>query len=558
MQNSKILSSTLAHATLRGVMMRFLMIFIGTLAMTLSAPLAYAQGDAGRSGLAGKETTVWMIQAPSLDESISLQMRIGLEEALSGEQGRHVIGQEAFEAHVKARNPPAPSCLYGVGDCVSAESMTFDALDLALVVRVKIRKSGGRYEAAYRLIDRRGSASGSDQVVNSTSPRDLAFTLVREIYNATGTVNFVTTPPGATIRVDGSAIGITPMEYRLPIGRHQFSVKLERYKSLESSMEVTSKEITRVEVGLELQPAILIIDNPPPGALLYVEGGPQGVNAEQPVELPPGEYSYEVRAEGFRPRKEVVQLEPGMALHRDAAMESSKLFTGELSEDAILNNRYVMRLFTDISFQNTSFRGARAAQSGELGDLAFERFAPEMGETDLDPRRFFSPRGLRLDFSYMWKNFGLGLLSIAYLTDANEEHRYAAIVEDLETGMEKRADVVRVSRFQVRPFQIQYRRLIDNIAPFAELGLGINFQWVTLVDEGQDDALAYSLRQSEAFWNLELGAQYFFTSNWFVVGRYSFHDHFNLGVGSAHTLSFGVGGAFSNLFGFEPEPPSKL
>ena len=534
------------------------LMIIVTVGGVLKTSVASAQdGSDAVQGIAGNETTVWLLDAPSLEDAVLLQTRIALEEALSGEQGKHVIGQEAFEAHVKSRNPPAPSCLYGEGSCLSAESMAFDALDLALVVRIKIRKSGGRYEAAYRLIDRRGVSEVSDQIAQALSPRDLAFAIVREIYNATGTVSFVTNPPGATVFVDGAAVGQTPFEHRLPIGRHQFSLELEQYKPLESSMEVSSKETTRVEVGLELQSGILIIDDPPPGALLYIEGGPQGVNAEQPVELDAGTYAYELRAEGYRTRKENVTLEPGMALHREARMESSNLFQGEVSQDAILNNRYVLRLSGDISFQNTSFRGARARRNEEeLGDLAFVRFEQEMGESELDPRRFFSTRGLRLDMSYMWQNFGLGLMSISYLTDST--HRYDAVVEDLETGQEKAADVVRVSRFAVRPFQVHYRKLFDNVAPFAEVGLGINFQWVTLVDDGQDDALAYSLRQSEAFWTVELGVQYFFTSNWFAVGRYNFHDHFNLGVGTEHTLSIGVGGAFSNLFGFEPEPPSKL
>ncbi len=549
MQNSK----------LRYLVLPVLM-FIVTLGVSFSAESeAYAQGgqqDAPR-GLAGNETTLWLLDAPSLDESVLLQMRIALEESLTSESGKHVIGQEAFEEHVTSRTPPAPSCLYGDGSCLSAESMAFDALDLALVVRVKIRKSGGRYEAAYRLIDRRGESGSSDRITQALSPRDLAFGLVREIYNATGTVSFVTTPPGAMVYVDGASVGETPLEHRLPIGRHQFSIKLESYKPVESTMEVSSKESTRVELGLELQSGILVVDNPPPGALLYVDGGPQGVNAEQPLELEPGTYTYEIRADGFRDKKETVTLEPGMALHRDAKMESSNLLMREVSEDAILNNRYVLRLSTDISFQNTSFRGARAQRNEpELGDLAFERFEQEDGETELDPRRFFATRGLRLDMSYMWKNFGIGLLSLSYLTDSS--HSYRAIIEDLETGAEKRADVVRVSRFGVRPFQVQYRRLFNNVAPFAEVGLGINFQWVTLVDDGQADEQAYSLRQSEAFWTLELGVQYFFTSNWFAVGRYNFHDHFNLGVGTEHSLSIGVGGAFSNLFGFEPEPPSKL
>ena len=525
-------------------------------ALALLGALAASPQDALAQG---SGATVWFIDAASLDEAIPMQVRIVLEETLTEEQGRHVIGREAFEQYVTSRDPETPPCLYGEGQCVSAESMAFDALDLTLVVRVKIRKSDGQYEAAYRLIDRRGAqGSRSDEIVRAASARDLAIALVREIYDATGEISFDSTPPGANVIVDGAVVGITPMSYRLPIGRHTFALESEGYQIIERSVEVLSEGPTRVEIGLQLKPGVLILDDAPPGAIVDVEGGPQGLDAAQPLELPAGEHAYTVRAEGFRARQERVVIEPGLALHRDAALEQSGLRLGEVNAGAIENNRYVLRLSGDISFQDTSFRGARARGDGggALGDVAFERFEQEEGSSELDPRRFFSTRGLRLDFSYMWRDFGIGLLSLAYLTDSTR--RYAAIVEDLQSGQERFADVVRVSRFQVKPLQLQYRRLIDQVAPFAELGLGINFQWVTLVNRGERDDQAYSLRQSEVFWGASLGAQYFFSSNWFAVGRYSFHDHFNLGVGTEHTLSLGVGGAFSNLFGFEPEPPAKL
>ena len=530
------------------------------LVLAAAAPeaLAQAPGSPPRDqepGLAsGSETTTWLIASPTLDPSIREQVIAGLGQALAGEQGRHLLGEGALREHIASRRPAAPSCLYGANACVSAESMAFDALDLALVIRVKIRRVGRGYEAAYQLLDRRGRP-GSDRIVQGATPRALAFALVREIYDATGLVTFTTTPPGARVLVDGAQLGATPLEYRLPIGEHRFALELEDHRRAEGAVEVTSKEPSSVEVSLELMPGMLIFEQAPPGAQVVLEGRDEPISASQPIELEPGAYSYEIRAQGYASERGSVQIEPGLSARRSGQLEQLNPLLRDITQDEIAYNRYLFRASYDVSLQRTSFRGARV-QDDELGELAFRRFALRQGEVSTDPRRFFATSGLRLDAGYSMGNFGLGVLSLAYLTGAR--NNYPAILEDLQTGQERTVQVLRVSRLQLRPFQLMYRYFWRNIVPTAELGLGLNFQWITVQESGATEEEAFSLRQTEAFWTLELGVQYYLTPNLFATARYNFHDHFNLGVGTEHSISLGVGGAFANVFGFEAEPPEKL
>ena len=524
-------------------------------AAIIAAPTGAMAQEGASPGLADNETTVWLLDGPTLDKATIEQVRTGLEDSLRGEKGKHVLGDEAFSAYVQNRRPAAPACLYGVGPCVSAESLAFDALDVALVIHVKIRKVGGNFEAAYRLIDRRG-APDSDRVVRGTSARDLAIALVREIYNATGLVAFSTSPVGAKVIIDGAVVGNTPMEYRLPIGRHRYSLQLEKYQHAEGVIEVTSKEKSSLQVGLTLRPGILVLEDIPPGALVYIDGKPEPINASQPIELPPGDYRYEVKADGYTTIKDNVRIEPGLSVKRPVTMVRLNPLLREISPDVIVYNRYMFRVNFAQTFQRTSFRGARSERT-DNGELIVRQFTPEPGETTTDPRRFFATRGLRLDFEYYWRYFGLGLLSLSYLRDGNRE--YQTVVEDLSTGVERDVTAIQLDRLQIRPFQITGRYLYRNIVPSATLGLGLNFQWLALQEVGATNPdEAFSLRQTEAFWALEMGVQYFVTPNWFASFRYNFHDHFNLGVGTEHALTFGVGGAFPNIFGFEPEPPDQL
>lgn len=526
------------------------------LAVLVAPTHAVAQGAAGGPtiSLASNGSTVWLFDAPTLPVSTLEQLESGLEEALTGDRGKHVFGERALAEYVKTKRPAAPACLYGQGPCVSAESFAFDALDVSLVIRVMVRKSGGSFEASYELVDRRGQPSPA-RIVQAANARGLAFGLVREIYNATGTVSFTTNPPGARVVVDGAQIGVTPMEHRLPIGRHAFTMQLPEHQIFEGSFEVSGKDPTRVDIGLMLMPGTLLVEQTPPGALVYVDGIAEPFDANQPVELPPGDYTFQIRAQGYESTADRVRIEPGLSARRVADLRELNPLLRDISRDAIAYNRYTFRVSAEQSFQSTSFRGARTTIDDK--DLFFRQFTLEDGESGSDPRRFFAARGLRFDLGYNWDNFGLGLLSIAYLRDTDRS--YAAIVEDLATGDLIPAEVTQVSRLQVRPFQLNYRYFYRNVVPTAELGLGINFQRVAMRDLNVgDDAPVYSLRQTEAFWTLELGVQYFITPNWFALARYNFRDHFNLGVGTEHSIGIGIGGAFPNLFGFEPEPPEKL
>lgn len=63
-------------------------------------------------------------------------------------------------------------------------------------------------------------------------------------------VRVLTTPSGATVRVDGAPQGITPWRGGLEVGRHELNLELPNYKPVQRSLEIRSGEPTQLEFVL--------------------------------------------------------------------------------------------------------------------------------------------------------------------------------------------------------------------------------------------------------------------------------------------------------------------
>lgn len=518
---------------------------------------AEAPSDRGEppAGVSRKEVVLWTFRAAGVPAETVSKVHQGLEASLNGEGGRHLFGEKAFEAYVARQTAPLPRCLEGLEPCVSPQTLAFDALGLTLVIHVDIAREGGeqtgKFTAHYQLVDRRGEVSRESSVEAATA-RELAFELAGEIFDATASVSLSSTPDGAEVSIDGEPVGTTPLSYRLPVGKHHYVMKLADYRPAEGTFELDSSGNEVVEAELVELPGVLVFEDAPDGAEVFVDGQQRGLARER-VELEPGSYKVEVRAKGFDSYRTQVDLSAGQVVRRSARLEKSHPLLKDIGTNAIAVNSYIGRLSYDHSLHKTTFRDAR----GELGGTNFEFLgftednSPLAAKQNL--RRFTDPNGLRLDFAYSWKNFGLVLMSLSYESTSLE---LPAVIDSSASDSPVAVTVKEMSRLQLRPLQLRYRYFYKNVVPFAELGTGINIQWVDV--EGKLLDKPVTLSNSEAFWTLGLGGSYYFTPNIFGMLRYSAQFYFDDGLGTEHVFSVGAGVALPNLFGFEPEPPEKL
>jgi hypothetical protein len=487
-----------------------------------------------------------------LSEANRVAFRAALGKALADTDRRHLLNPSDFESYLDDHATDVPTCFKGLEPCISPKALAFDQLGLTALIEVEVTRSGEQLEARYRLVDRRGETT-KESTARGKTTRRLAFSLVRDLFDATGSVAIRSTPSGAAVQIDGETVGTTPLETRLPIGTHSFGLQLPGHRTADGSFELTSGASLTVEKELGKRPGELLVENAPEGAVLTIDGESRGKPGE-PLELPPGNYTLKVTADGYQAYSEAIAIDSGERVERSIPLERNNPLLRDVSVNEIALNHYVARLTYDHSLHPTSFRDARARVDGR--EFEFAGFADDAGNLPDDRvvRRLLDPNGIRFDLSYTGRNFGVVGLSLSYAATGADRRVFidqSRSGNDTVTGR-----LTSLRRLQLRPLQISYRHFFGNFVPSLEIGTGLSFQWMRI--EGLPNRDPITLRQTEAYWTIAASAQYFFDENWFGIFRYGVQDYFNRGKGVEHVLSLGAGVALPNLFGFEPEPPEEL
>ena len=159
---------------------------------------------------------------------------------------------------------------------------------------------------------------------------------------------------------------------------------------------------------------------------------------------------------------------------------------------------------------------------------------------------------MRFGALYQLRHVGLALMSASLITGSPDRRGFV----DDGSGTDVEVNVDKSTRLQIRPFQVNYRRFYKNFVPSVELGIGIDFHWFDATRV--DDNSTLDFRRVESFWTLGFTGQYFITNGLFGFAKYGYQDYFTPGPGADHLFNVGVGVAFGNLLGFDPEPPETL
>jgi hypothetical protein len=106
---------------------------------------------------------------------------------------------------------------------------------------------------------------------------DLMRALSRAGQRGTGMLKVSSTPTGARVLVDGTAIGVTPLEYQLTTGEHLVTLELDRHEIATRHVTIRTGETAPLDV-----PLATLADRPRPWrtlALSLLAGGVVGVAA---------------------------------------------------------------------------------------------------------------------------------------------------------------------------------------------------------------------------------------------------------------------------------------
>ena len=108
-----------------------------------------------------------------------------------------------------------------------------------------------------------------------------------ELLPAWATVSFSTTPPGATVTVDGTEVGVTPLAAELLEGEREVLVKLPAHKAWNQTLRIKAREDVSVDpITLEPANGLVMLRSTPSGASVTVNGVFRGQTPLE-LELPP-------------------------------------------------------------------------------------------------------------------------------------------------------------------------------------------------------------------------------------------------------------------------------
>ncbi len=131
-----------------------------------------------------------------------------------------------------------------------------------------------------------------------------------ELVPNTGRVVVRTTPPGATVRINGSERGLTPCEVEnVPAGDVVVEASLEGYEPFTETFELSARQTREIAATLKPFPTQLIVVSIPERARLYVNNQYRGETPQKITDLQPGEHRLRVELRGYETAARSIRLQ---------------------------------------------------------------------------------------------------------------------------------------------------------------------------------------------------------------------------------------------------------
>jgi len=135
----------------------------------------------------------------------------------------------------------------------------------------------------------------------------------------------MTEPPNAIVRVDGLRVGRAPVtRARLTPGPHTVQVGLEGYAPAELTLEVQADALpVPIRFALQAVGGVLEVRSEPAGAEVRLDGRAVGATPVEGLSAPPGRHEVEIEARGYRPWRQTIVLNAGDKVPLKATLETA-------------------------------------------------------------------------------------------------------------------------------------------------------------------------------------------------------------------------------------------
>lgn len=137
-----------------------------------------------------------------------------------------------------------------------------------------------------------------------------------------GTLAVTSDVDGVSVYVDGVLRGTTPLSIDVAEGRHEIAGLKGGSKNTHATAQVKAGAETEIALSHPSSIAYLSVGSAPEGAEVVVDGEPVGMTPVVDHAIAPGRHIVDVKLDGSRPRRMVVDLGPDVKRRLDFALEN--------------------------------------------------------------------------------------------------------------------------------------------------------------------------------------------------------------------------------------------
>lgn len=474
---------------------------------------------------AGK--TLWVVQPlyPG-QEMLVTRTEEALRRMMPGDQDQ-VVGSKALSEHMAGRKPDL-RCFTGDVSCADPVDAFVGGLGFDRVVMLK----GGQEDSAYRYKVTSYVPATSESLFAENAGANLERALMGALVKVVplaSTLEVESTPPGATVFVDGEKVGVTPYSGQVLPGERVIKVETASHMPFEKKVEVPVRGKVSFKEGLEKVPARIVVLAKPEGTSISVDGAKLGVDkVDKPIQ--PGRHKVEFALEGYEPHSEDVEIKPGDTL----TLERELSATGWTSFKAALS-----RAQEPIYKRSSSF-GLNYEFVEWHGDALYAQKNPTKS---VDDKEYLLGRqlltrsnlhGLSLEYSQDGRYFGLMVVGAAYLTGSDWTYT-------LENGtLPESTRTSTPHYFELRALQPHLRIAFWRFMLYGQAGVTARGLFLPAGNAPNED----DLWVVDALLNLEVRLRAYLVEGLFLEGGYRYS--WALFSNPAHVRGFhgGIGYAF--------------
>lgn len=270
----------------------------------LPAPAVPCTVDSEPTGL-----TVWVDGTPCGATPATVDLAPGSHVARFSVPGG-AVRYEAFETgegkgSVFAALPAAAVSVLLLSDPAGA-SVTCDGIDVGVTPVLLPDAAPGRRRFVFELAGYRPHTAEID--LDPPAPKKIEARLV----STTGTLRLESVPAGASVSVNGTVRGVTPLELPgVPAGEVSVEISLDGFETYRSRAVVEAGAVFGIPVTLVPLPAALSVSTDPPGAEVFLDNESRGKSPCTLRGVPAGRHQLHVVLEGYLPALRMVELGRG-------------------------------------------------------------------------------------------------------------------------------------------------------------------------------------------------------------------------------------------------------